>query len=171
MTTAETTESDTNETDQHEIVISRTVEPLDEEPDPLQIADWLSHVLVKLVPDQSTQTSIQIVSTQEMAALNQQYRGFDQPTNVLSFVSDTPLEDGRILLGDLAVCSAIIEREAQTYGKPFRERYAHIMIHGLLHLLGFDHVETQDQSRMEAMEKQLLAELGIHDPYVMEANA
>ena len=167
MTTADSQAPESAGSDQHEIVISRTAEPLIEEPDERQITDWLQLALLELEPSRSTQTSIHIVTCDEIAALNLQYRGREKPTNILSFASDTLLEDDRTLLGDLAVCSEIIQREAETYGKPFQARYAHIMIHGLLHLLGYDHVKSEDQSRMEAMEIKLLSEQGITDPYVM----
>jgi len=157
--------------DQHDIVVSRTVEPLDEEPCDREIANWLTHALVKVERVGLTEVSVQILSRDEMASLNQQYRGRDKPTNVLSFPAETALEDNRILLGDIAVCSDVVLGEAIEYNKTFQSRYAHIMIHGLLHLLGYDHVEKNEQFRMEKMETEILLGIGFDKPYEVGVSA
>lgn len=108
---------------------------------------------------------IRIVDAEEGRQLNATWRGRDRPTNVLSFPSDLPPELGLSLLGDLLLCAPVVAAEAREQGKSLDQHYAHLTVHGVLHLLGFDH-ETDDEARqMEAEEQRLLAALGIPDPY------
>jgi len=104
----------------------------------------------------------------EARALNRQFRGKDYATNVLSFgYEEAQSRRGRAprLLGDLVICAAVVAREALGQGKPARDHFAHLTIHGVLHLLGFDHETERAARRMEALERRLLAGLGIPDPY------
>ena len=97
--------------------------------------------------------------------MNRQYRGKDYATNVLSFPAELPRGVTSPLLGDLVVCAPVVAREAREQGKPPRDHYAHLTVHGVLHLLGFDHQNERDATRMETLETRVLAALGIADPY------
>lgn len=107
---------------------------------------------------------VRIVGSKESAALNNRYRGRGGPTNVLSFPCDADLP-GQPLLGDLVVCAPVVIREAVEQGKCLRNHCQHLVVHGVLHLLGFDHEEQGQAERMEAAEREILARLGIADPY------
>ena len=109
-----------------------------------------------------------IVDEEESAALNSRYRGKRGPTNVLSFGTEPPAAaiDGELLpLGDLVICAAVVQREAREQGKPARAHWAHMVVHGVLHLKGFDHEKARDAEVMEAREREVLAALGFPDPY------
>jgi probable rRNA maturation factor len=110
---------------------------------------------------------VNIVLFDERAAreLNRQYRGRDYATNVLSWPYAPAPREKTGLLGDLAICPAVVAREAVDQGKPLRDHYAHLTVHGVLHLLGYDHETPREASRMERIECRILAELGISDPY------
>jgi probable rRNA maturation factor len=102
--------------------------------------------------------------------LNARWRQKDSPTNVLSFPSAFPASgDGGRLLGDVILAFETIEREAKENGTPFADHVAHLTVHGILHLLGHDHVEDEDAARMEALETRILKSLGISDPYAAQA--
>jgi probable rRNA maturation factor len=106
---------------------------------------------------------IRIVGAAEGRALNARWRGRDRPTNVLSFPAAASLRPRQ--LGDLVVCAPVVAREAREQGKALAAHWAHMIVHGTLHLLGFDHVRAADARRMEGRERALLARLGISDPY------
>ena len=108
---------------------------------------------------------IRIVTPEESQTLNRDYRGKDKPTNVLSFPFETPPGIPIELIGDLAICADVVFAEAADQGKKPLDHWAHMVIHGTLHLLGFDHINDEDAEQMEALERQLLARLGIADPY------
>lgn len=110
--------------------------------------------------------TIRLVDADESRELNRDYRGKDAPTNVLSFPSDLPPELNIPLLGDLVICVPVVLREAAEQGKSAEAHWAHMVIHGCLHLLGYDHMEDAEAEEMETLERQLLAELGISDPYL-----
>ena len=113
-----------------------------------------------------SELTIRMVDEEEGRELNRTWRHKDYPTNVLSFPADVP--DGLLdipLLGDLVICVPVVEREAAEQGKPLAAHWAHLVIHGCLHLLGYDHIEDAEAEEMEALERQLLAELGHPDPY------
>lgn len=113
--------------------------------------------------------AIRLVDAREGQALNRHYRGRDYATNVLSFPADLPegLPEGvRLpLLGDLVICPPVVEREAREQGKPLAAHYAHLTVHGTLHLLGWDHGNDVEAEAMEQLEREILAGLGIDDPY------
>lgn len=111
------------------------------------------------------EVSVYIVDEQESQELNFQYREKDKPTNVLSFPADIPDEVGVPLLGDLVVCAPVVEREAQEQGKTLEAHWAHMLIHGTLHLLGYDHVEDDEADVMEALETRLITQLNFPAPY------
>ncbi|WP_020682859.1 rRNA maturation RNase YbeY [Marinobacterium rhizophilum] len=108
---------------------------------------------------------IRVVDSSESQALNLQYRGKDKPTNVLSFPFEVPEGIELDLLGDLVICTDVVTREAQEQQKPVLDHWAHLVIHGTLHLLGYDHIKDEEAEEMEALERQLLADLSIPDPY------
>ncbi|MHB1371254.1 MAG: rRNA maturation RNase YbeY [Pseudomonadaceae bacterium] len=113
-----------------------------------------------------SELTIRMVDEEEGRELNRTWRHKDYPTNVLSFPADVPDEFLDIpLLGDLVICVPVVEREAVEQGKPPAAHWAHLVIHGCLHLLGYDHIEDAEAEEMEALERQLLAELGHPDPY------
>lgn len=109
--------------------------------------------------------SIRIVDEAESQSLNHQYRGKDKPTNVLSFPADLPPELELPLLGDLVICAAVVEREAKEQNKALEAHWAHMAIHGCLHLIGYDHIDDQEAEEMEALESQLITRLGYPEPY------
>ena len=111
---------------------------------------------------------IRIVDNKESHDLNNQYRGKDAPTNVLSFPFDVP-EHAREtveLLGDLVVCAPVVEQEAMAQNKQLLDHWAHMIVHGTLHLLGFDHINDEEAEEMEQLERDILAKLDITDPYL-----
>lgn len=109
--------------------------------------------------------SLRIVDEDESEALNSQYRGKQKPTNVLSFPADIPEELGLPLLGDLVICAQVVAREAEQQHKALSSHWAHMVVHGTLHLLGYDHIEDDEAEIMESLETRILAGLGIDDPY------
>lgn len=113
--------------------------------------------------------AVRIVGEDEGRSLNRHYRGKDYATNVLSFPADLPegLPAGvrMPLLGDLVICAPVVAREAAEQGKTAAAHYAHLTVHGALHLLGWDHDDDKDAEAMERLERQILAGLGIADPY------
>jgi probable rRNA maturation factor len=113
--------------------------------------------------------AIRIVDSEEGRALNRHYRGKDYATNVLSFPAELPegLPKGVKfpLLGDLVICAPVVAREANEQGKPRNAHYAHLTIHGCLHLLGMDHIDPREAEAMEQLERDILAGLGVPDPY------
>ncbi|GAA4861987.1 rRNA maturation RNase YbeY [Luteimonas vadosa] len=115
--------------------------------------------------------AIRLVDAKEGRALNRHYRGKDAPTNVLSFPADIaegvklPKGVKMPLLGDLVLCAPVIAREAREQGKPLAAHYAHLTVHGVLHLLGWDHGDDREAECMEQLERDILAGLGIEDPY------
>ena len=111
--------------------------------------------------------AIRIVDTREGRSLNRHYRGKDYATNVLSFPAELPpgVDMPMPLLGDLVICAPVVEREALEQGTDLGAHYAHLTVHGILHLLGLNHEDEREAEAMEQLERQLLAELGYDDPY------
>lgn len=147
----------------HNITIQRRVPPAGV-PAPAALRQWalaaLGHTHGEL--------TIRIVDEAESAQLNSRYRGKDYPTNVLSFPYDSEgfeeTDDGPPL-GDLAICAPVVAREADEQGKELRAHWAHMVVHGVLHLLGRDHIAEDEAEAMEAEERLILAQLGFPDPY------
>jgi probable rRNA maturation factor len=112
---------------------------------------------------------VRIVDETESAELNRRYVGKKGPTNVLAFPVDSApsLAGEPRALGDLAICAAVVAREAAEQGKTLDAHWAHMIIHGCLHLRGYDHMNDRDAAAMEARERELLAGLGIADPYAV----
>ena len=109
--------------------------------------------------------SLQVVASDEMQDLNKNYRGKDKPTNVLSFPMEVPDEVGINLLGDLALCDEVIVSEAKQQGKAAEAHWAHMVVHGMLHLQGFDHINDDEAEAMEAKEIEIMKNLGFDNPY------
>lgn len=114
---------------------------------------------------QCAEISLRVVDEDESASLNATYRQQPHATNVLSFPAELPAELGLELLGDLVICAPVVQREAAAQGKPAQDHWAHMTVHGTLHLLGFDHVEAQDADIMEGQEISVLSRLNIPNPY------
>lgn len=136
-------------------------------PSQAQLQSWVDAALAHI--DDETEIVIRIVDEAESQALNEQYRHKQGPTNILSFPVDVPEGIELDLLGDLVVCSPIIAKEADEQHKPLHDHWAHIIIHGVLHLLGYDHIDDREAEEMEALEIALLEKLHIANPY-LEAN-
>ena len=114
---------------------------------------------------EEAEISLLIVDEAEGAELNLQWRNKSGPTNVLSFPSDLPAELGLPLLGDLIICAPVVAREALEQKKSLNSHWAHMMVHGTLHLLGFDHIDDDQAEEMESLETDILARIGYPDPY------
>jgi probable rRNA maturation factor len=113
----------------------------------------------------TAEVSLRVVDETEGRELNLRYRHKDYATNVLSFPAELPPELGLPLLGDVILCAPVVAREAEAQGKPLAAHYAHLTVHGVLHLLGYDHETISDARTMEGMEVQILDSIGIPDPY------
>ena len=109
--------------------------------------------------------AIRIVAEREGCALNRHYRGKDYATNVLSFPADLPDGVKLPVLGDIVICAPVVAREAHEQGKEVIAHFAHLTVHGVLHLLGWDHENAREADAMEALERQILDSLGFGDPY------
>jgi probable rRNA maturation factor len=125
---------------------------------------WTDTVLTA-VTDEKFELTIRLVTIEESQQLNRQYRHKDKPTNVLSFPFEVPEGIELNLLGDLVVCVPVVEREAKEQSKSLLDHWAHMIIHGCLHLLGYDHITDADADEMEALEIKILAYLSIGNPY------
>jgi probable rRNA maturation factor len=120
------------------------------------------------------EVAVRLTSDDEVHALNRQYRDKDKPTNVLSFPMIQPdlleavtqnSDDGEVILGDIVLAHGVCVAEAAERGIPVEDHATHLIVHGTLHLLGYDHMDDAEAEAMEAMERAALAKLGLHDPY------
>lgn len=137
----------------------------DDVPAQAQFQQWLDAVAIKLLSNDHEMT-VRVVDAEESQELNNTYRGKDKPTNVLSFPFEAPPGIELPLLGDLVICAEVVANEAQQQQKPLEHHWAHMVIHGLLHLLGYDHIQDDEAEEMEQLERELLALLAIPDPYI-----
>lgn len=115
-----------------------------------------------------TEMTIRLVDEAESHELNLTYRGKDKPTNVLSFPFEVPDGIELPLLGDLVICRQVVEKEAAEQGISLESHYAHLAIHGTLHLLGYDHLTDEEATEMESLETEIMQSLGYADPYASE---
>lgn len=143
-----------------DVMVNSTSTQLPEQTD---LEQWVAAAVAQHRDE--AEVSVLIVDTEEGAELNEQWRGKQGPTNVLSFPSNLPAELNLPLLGDLIICAPVVEREAQEQSKALQAHWAHMMIHGTLHLLGYDHIIEAEAEEMEALETKILAELSYPDPY------
>ena len=132
-------------------------------PNDAEFSQWTIAALAGLRA--RAEVSIGIVDEENSASLNMEYRGKNYATNVLSFPSDLPEDFDPTLLGDLALCAAVINKEAQEQNKTATAHWAHMVVHGCLHLLGFDHIDDAEADEMEAREITILRQLGFNNPY------
>lgn len=136
-------------------------------PEASTVQQWLEAALQGRLDE--AELSVRIVDEAESRALNAEYRGKDKPTNVLSFPFERPeaipASELNGLLGDLVVCAPVVEREAREQDKLTVHHWAHMIIHGTLHLLGYDHIEDSEAEEMEQLERDILTTLNIPDPY------
>jgi probable rRNA maturation factor len=136
----------------------------------------LSASVSKAVGKASPSLCVRVVNAAESRRLNRQWRNKDKPTNVLSFpcyesgVDSVAAPARAPWLGDIAICAPVVAREAREQGKPLNAHWAHMVMHGVLHLLGYDHVRERDAVKMEALETKLLARLGFDNPYEWESS-
>ena len=139
-------------------------------PSAVSFRRWVAAALAGRIRE--ADLAIRVVGTKEGRALNRHYRGRDYATNVLSFPADLPqgLPPGvrMPLLGDLVLCAPVVAREARAQRKPLNAHYAHLTVHGALHLLGWDHADAHEAEAMEQLEREILAGLGIDDPYALD---
>lgn len=125
---------------------------------------WVDSSLT-MVSKQNFELTIRLVNIDESQQLNKQYRQKDKPTNVLSFPFEVPEGIELNLLGDLIICAQVVEQEATAQNKALFDHWAHMVVHGCLHLLGYDHINDNDAQEMEALETKILAKLLINNPY------
>jgi probable rRNA maturation factor len=135
-----------------------------------QLIQWATTALLKRTEHEEPELTIRIVDEAESQELNHEYRGKDKPTNVLSFPFEAPAHVPIPLLGDLIVCKQVVEREAIEQDKTLTAHWAHMIVHGCLHLLGYDHIEDEEAEEMEGIERVVMAELGFEDPYKNDEN-
>lgn len=131
-----------------------------------QILQWATAAVQP--ESDNVEMTVRIVDEAESHELNLTYRGKDRPTNVLSFTFECPDEVELPLLGDLVICRQVVEREAIEQEKPLMAHWAHMIVHGSLHLLGYDHIEDDEAEEMESLETEIMQGLGFADPYLSE---
>lgn len=134
-------------------------------PSQTQLEEWVQVALPTM--GNEFEVTIRIVDIEESQSLNHEYRGKDKPTNVLSFPFEAPPGLDLPLLGDLIICRQIVESEAKEQEKPVFNHWAHLVIHGILHLRGYDHIDDDDAEEMESMEIDLLKIFSIPNPYLI----
>jgi len=133
-------------------------------PSSADIRVWAEAALVDL--EQEIELVVRITDTAESQQLNHDYRGKDKPTNVLSFPFEAPPGVPDAHLGDLVICASVVANEAQEQNKTLLAHWAHMVVHGVLHLRGYDHLDDDEAEEMENLERQVLAKLGFSDPYL-----
>lgn len=131
-----------------------------------QVQQWLEAAIQPFQDD--AEVTVRIVDNSESQQLNFDYRSKDKPTNVLSFPFQCPPGIELPLLGDLVICAPVVAAEAAEQNKSLHAHWAHMVVHGCLHLLGFDHINDDDAEQMEAEEVTILQQLGITNPYLLD---
>ena len=131
-------------------------------PSEQEITKWVHHAIPDLPEDK--EITIRIVNENESAELNNAWREKNKPTNVLSFNYEDDIEHND-LFGDLVICAPVVEFEAKQQGKSLKSHWAHLIIHGSLHLLGYDHINSNDAEIMESKEQEFMHNLGYENPY------
>jgi probable rRNA maturation factor len=139
-------------------------------PTEAQCLQWAQAALQPDLTQQDVALTIRVVDEQESQQLNADYRGKNYPTNVLSFEFEMPPglpmeEDEPLYLGDMAICAEVVAREAAEQNKSLEAHWAHMVVHGVLHLQGFDHINEDDAVEMETLESDIMQKLGFDNPY------
>ena len=130
------------------------------------IADWAEAVIRRMGDDPAAVAAcVRIVEAGESQKLNRDYRQQDKPTNVLSFAADVVVPDGEKILGDIVICDPVVRQESRSQGKRVQDHYLHMVVHGMLHLYGYDHLDPAEADAMEDLEREILGGLGVADPY------
>ena len=141
-------------------------------PDKRQMTAWVAAAIAAAEHPHAAgvEVSVLVVDADEIQKLNERYRQQDKPTNVLSFPAELPAAPAGqpAPLGDVVICAPIVRSEAEQQGKALQSHWAHMLVHGTLHLLGYDHVQDADADRMEDLEASILAAHGIANPYASE---
>ena len=158
------------------IVDLQVAEDSDDQPPPSSIERWVTttinlaqqppKTLLNRAADEHTELTVRIVDRQEITELNLRYRHQDKATNVLSFPADLPDHIDLPLLGDLIICADVVRQEAIEQHKSPTDHWAHMLVHGTLHLLGYDHIDDDDADAMETLEIAILDKLGVANPYL-----
>ena len=131
-----------------------------------EIKAWVKSTLKEF--RKNYELTVRIVDKNEATELNERWRNTRGPTNVLSFPCDDSSGQVPDLLGDIVICAPVVEKEAARQEKILNAHWAHMVVHGTLHLLGFDHIKKQDAKKMEAMEISILEKLGFNNPYIQD---
>ena len=141
-----------------------------EAPDESELVHWASAAAAAVTssPWETAELSLRVVDEAEGIELNHAYRGGSGATNVLSFPFEAGERTTPPLLGDVVVCAPVVRREAREQGKSLRAHFAHMVVHGVLHLLGYSHDDDAEAAVMEDLERHVLAGVGFDDPYAME---
>ncbi len=157
-----------------EVQLGEQIDALPDAIDDQRLGEWAA-AAARGAGGAMGEITLRIVSPEESRALNHDYRGKDAPTNVLSFPFEMPegipVEHQDLILGDIAICADVVAREAAEQDKLPEAHWAHMVVHGVLHLLGFDHIEDDEAADMEALETRILIALGFPDPYLTAAAA
>ena len=130
-------------------------------PGDIQLQSWANSIQI----NEETSACLRIVDEPEAKALNYKYRQIDKATNVLSFPAEVPSQINVKFLGDVVICAPVVADEARIQAKQINDHWAHLLIHGLLHLQGYDHIEECDAKKMETLEVEILKSLRIGNPY------
>lgn len=152
------------------IVIDYQVEEIPDDwlyPAEKRLQRWLDTAMSVLAIDEALEVTIRLVDNEEIIELNKEYRNVAKPTNVLAFPCDWDLPEEPRLLGDVVIAVAVVNQEAKSQKKKMEAHWAHIVVHGFLHLMGYDHLDDSDAQTMEAMEAKVLQALGFPDPYLI----
>ena len=134
----------------------------DDVPEPGMLQTWASAAYLDKIP---AVASMLVTTSDEIQKLNKQYRDKDKATNVLSFPMQSPEEVDISLLGDIILCASVIKQEANQQSKSEASHWAHMVVHGMLHLQGYDHVQNDEAEKMELLEINILNQLGFANPY------
>ena len=131
-----------------------------------QVVSWVESLASEI--EEASELVIRVVDANESQKLNKTFRDKNYPTNVLSFPADIQLPEGPKILGDIAICLPVVKREADEQSKRFDQHFAHMVVHGCLHLMGYDHEDEDDADQMEAKEIGILENLGYPNPYLSQ---
>ncbi|AMG31255.1 rRNA maturation RNase YbeY [Grimontia hollisae] len=135
-------------------------------PTDTQFQQWFEQAVQSF--REQAEVTIRLVDEEESQSLNRDYRGKDKPTNVLSFPFDAPPGIELDLLGDLVICRQVVEKEAEEQNKDLFAHWAHMVVHGSLHLLGYDHINDEEAEEMESLEISIMNALGFDNPYAAD---